>query len=258
MRGALVALCLAAICPGLLLCAQSSASASRKPAPQDKTGFVDFALRRINPHETDYGARLEARRRLWVERALRDPSFCALLAATALLAVAFAILAHQHGEKMRRELMVATLLARYHNGWVDARNRAENAISRYNALVNAANRTRGNSIEEQVPSRAEWMNEQDTNSQGPPSPAEMFLSSGYHPTSAPKNKPAARPVNEPAPDMAAQVSTLQQQLNAAADREQSLQRELENKNAKAYSAKKKAKPGRPEDFRRQTNAPRQK
>ncbi len=259
MREALVALFLAAICPGLLLRAQSSASAGAgKPAPQAKREFVDFVLKEINPRETDYGAHFEAVRRLWVQQILSEPFFCALLAAIGLLAVAFAIIAHQHDEKMRRELIAATLLARYHNGWVDARARAEDAIARYDALVNAANRTRENTVEEQVRSRAEWMTEQDTNNRGTPSPAEMFLSSGYHPTSAPKNKAAARPVREPEPDMAAQLSTLQQQLNAATDRERSLERELENKNAKAYPAKTKVKPvSRPEAFRRETHAPRQ-
>jgi hypothetical protein len=230
-------LSLVAVCPGLV-CENASASAIAG-TPAGQKGFLDFVLKQINPREVDYGARLEAARRLWVERSLANPFFWALIVAVGLLLVAFCVVAHQHGEKMRRELIASTLLAQYHNGWLEARNRAEEAIARHGALVNAANQTRDKAAEDELRSRAEWMGEQDKESQASPSPTEMFLSSGYHGIPARESKPAARRRPAPEPDMAAQVSTLQQQLNASVAREQSLERELEKSAVRVQAAKPK-------------------
>jgi hypothetical protein len=195
-------------------------------------------MRRINPQDIDYGARLENARRLWVEASLSNPIFWGLAASIGLLLLAFIIIVHQHAEKMRREIIAATLLAQYHNGWLDARQRAEEVIARHDRVINAANQAREKSTEEQLPSNAASMAEQEKEREAAPSSAEIFLSSGYRPGVVQESKSPGRPRRAPEPNLADQVSILQQQLNASVGRERSLEKELEKRTAPAASPRK--------------------
>src|SRR5689334_16179477 len=122
----------------LLLLSQSSAwsqrssydPAAKHPAKQ-REGFVDFALKRINSQNTDYGCQIDEARKLAVDQTVKKIDSWAALLALGFLVLSFFMLLHEHREGNRREIIAAEFLAQYHNAWIDARTQAEQAIRRY-------------------------------------------------------------------------------------------------------------------------------
>ena len=49
--------------------------AAQAQSPRQKDGFVDFALKRINPADKDYGQCLDEGRRLLIEETMRNGYF---------------------------------------------------------------------------------------------------------------------------------------------------------------------------------------
>src|SRR6476620_12106558 len=112
--------------------------AAKHPAKQGD-GFVDFALKQVNPQNKDYGCQSDDARKLMVDETIKSVTSWAVLVALSFLILSFCLLLHQHRERNRREIIAAGLLARYHNALADARRQADEAIRRYNALVNRTN-----------------------------------------------------------------------------------------------------------------------
>ena len=178
--------------------------AQRKPTNRD--GFLSFALKQINPEETNYGCRIDQVRNIVIERAIKDFNAWALVLAIVLLVVSFLMLSHQQKDRLRREYIAARLLAGYHNSWTDALRRAEEAIQRHNELVESIN--------------------------GQPllSPAVNGMSrSGLLAVDNGTNTHDGTAVvadERTRSDLLAQVSTLQQQLKASYERERNLHNQL--------------------------------
>src|SRR5215469_10204600 len=123
------------------LCGQrSSYDPAAKQQNKPREGFVDFALKQINPQNTDYGCQLDEARKLAVDQTVKNLDSWAVLVALGFLVLSFFLLLHQHRERSRREAIAAQFLAQYHNAWVDARTQAAHAILRYNELAHAKNR----------------------------------------------------------------------------------------------------------------------
>ena len=98
-----------------------------------KDGFVDFALKSINPADKDYGQCLDEGRKMLLEETVRDGYFWSNLVALGLLACLFVIIVYQHRVQTSREWSAAETLAQY-----------EHSLSRANAQVEeATNRNRG-------------------------------------------------------------------------------------------------------------------
>ena len=74
-----------------------------------------------------------------VDETIKSVTSWALLVALSFLILSFFLLLHQHRERNRREIIAAGLLAQYHHALADARSQADEAIRRYNALVNRTN-----------------------------------------------------------------------------------------------------------------------
>jgi hypothetical protein len=199
--------------------------------PSDPWGFV-------NPDNRDYGAGLARLRRMVIHASIASFQFWALLTAITFLALAFVVVAHQHGEKQRREIIVARLLAEYHNAWTEAKRKADEAITRYNALLASEDTLRQAAIAAQA--------NRDENAAGDDKAVPMnslatdlFLAGSYRPASdshfridpAPAIKASARRKRDGEVDLLAQVTTLQQQLNSAYERERNLQKELSKQQA---------------------------
>jgi hypothetical protein len=71
--------------------------AARQPGkPRD--GFVDFALKQVNPQNKDYGCQIDDARKLLVEETIKSVTSWALLVALSFLILAFFLLLHQHRE----------------------------------------------------------------------------------------------------------------------------------------------------------------
>ena len=118
---------------------RSAYDPAAKPPAKQGDGFVDFALKQVNPRNKDYGCQIDDARKLMVDETLKSVESWAVLVALSFLILSFFLLLHQHRERNRREIMAAALLAQYHNALADARSQADEAIRRYNALVNRTN-----------------------------------------------------------------------------------------------------------------------
>jgi hypothetical protein len=210
---------------------RSSYDPAAKQPGNPRDGFVNFALKQVNPENKDYGCQIDDARKLLVDETIKSVTSWALLVALSFLILAFFLLLHQHRERHRREIIAAGILAQYHNALADARGQTNEAILQYNELVN-----RTNTAAEAAHRRALQPSEraQDTaprpsvvpdvkpkSSSGPPS--KDRIKTGEKGTGGTQAVPQI-PVAEG--DLIAQISTLQQQLHSSHEREKNLQKEL--------------------------------
>ena len=211
---------------------RSSYDPAAKQPGKPRDSFVDFALKQINSQNKDYGSQIDDARKLLVDETIKSVTSWALLVALSFLILSFFLLLHQHRERNRREIIAAGLLAQHHNALADARSQADEAIRRYNALVNRTNTAAEAALRtaSQPPERA----------QAPASAAHSARDVKQpKPTTAPSPKDriktnengvgrtGAAPQNREAEgDMISQISTLQQQLHDSHEREKNLQKEL--------------------------------
>jgi hypothetical protein len=212
-------------------CQRSSYDPSSKQQGKPREGFVDFALKQINPQNTDYGCQFDEARKLAVDQTVKNLDSWAVLVALGFLMLSFFLLLHQHRERSRREAIAVHFLAQYHNAWVDARGQAADAIRGYNELVQTKNRAsevvhRPPSTEADAaqarPVKADVG--PGVKAQSPPvAVARGDIKAGEH---AAFRSDGACQNREPDADLIAQISTLQQQLNASHEREKNLQKEL--------------------------------
>jgi hypothetical protein len=215
----------------LLFITPLTSAPPKSPRSSDPWGFV-------NAENRDYGAALARLRTIAVRASLASVQLWALLTSMILLALAFVVVTHQHDEKQRREIIVARLLAQYHNAWIEAKRTADDAITRFNASLAAEDALRQSALGAQA-NRDENRAGDDKAIPMSSSPTDLFLAGGSRPAgnshsridSKPGIKMAARHKRDGEADLLAQVTTLQQQLNAACERERNLQRELSKQQA---------------------------
>lgn len=198
------------LCCLLLLCASPGAGIEAPGSLPRRPGLSDFVLGRINPANIDYGAELERKRRRFLSR-LEDPQVWPEAAELALILCGWTLVARQRGERWRRELISAELLAQYHNALAEATIRLEQAIADNNALREIARTS--------IAAPAA-----DQSAIGDPAaPAAIYLSSNFSPR--PRSRRPAGTVESP------QTSTRseepEQRLSDAREREKLLQKELE-------------------------------
>jgi hypothetical protein len=221
---------------GMLLCLPAwSQRASYDPAAKQVTqqheGFIEFAMRQINPRDADYGCQIDEDRKLIVDETVKNINSWAVLVAMSFLILSFFMLLHQHRERNRREIIAASFLAQYHNALAEARNQAERAIRRYNELV-----SRTNTVAEAALRTASQAPEPPQPTAAKPDPSREVKRQSSS-LSVPKDKLTTadsggnRTANEhqngeSEGDLIAQISTLQHQLHASHEREKNLQKEL--------------------------------
>src|SRR5215467_3906069 len=86
---------------------RSSYDPAAKPPARQGDGFVDFALKQVNPQNKDYGCQIDEGRKLLVDETIKNVTFWALLVALSFLVLSFFLLVHQHRERKRREIIAA-------------------------------------------------------------------------------------------------------------------------------------------------------
>src|SRR5689334_22850893 len=108
----LLATVLMVLVSGLAAAGQQSSydPAARQPSKQ-REGFVDFALKQVNPQNKDYGCQVNDARKLLVDETVKNITSWAVWISFSFLIVSFFILFHQHKERNRREIIAAHLLA---------------------------------------------------------------------------------------------------------------------------------------------------
>ena len=212
-----------ALC-SLALSQRSSYDPAARQPTKPRDGIVDFALKQINPQNTDYGCQMEETRKLVLDQTIKNVNSWAVLLALSFLVLSFFMLLHQHREGNRRELVAAGFLAQYHNAWVDARIQADEAIRRYNDLVDKTNTAAEAALRPEALSAEHAQTRTAKPDLGrdvkPQTPAVAAAKSGI------KAGENAHRNGAPEVDLIAQISTLQQQLNASHEREKALQKEL--------------------------------
>jgi hypothetical protein len=106
-------------------------------ATKQREGLLDFALKRINPSDRDYGQCLDEGRKLVLEQTLSRGYFWSNVFALGLLGIFLIVIVHQQRLQNRRELIASESLAQYHNALARAEAQVTEATKRNHALMEA-------------------------------------------------------------------------------------------------------------------------
>ena len=102
-------------------------------------GFVDYALGKVNPNDTDYGAALDAARGTTVAHTIDDLYFWSNVVALVLLSGVTTVFLFHLRTADKKEITAATLIAQLWNGRVSDRIEIERRTEQYNNLVDEHN-----------------------------------------------------------------------------------------------------------------------
>ena len=212
--------------------------AGQAQSPKQKDGFVDFALKRINPADKDYGQCLDEGRKMLLEETMRNAYFWSNLVALGLLACLFVIIVYQHRVQTCREWTAAEMLAQHEHALSRANAQVEEATSRNRGLMEALTTLRESAVRFPSP---------PGEAQDRPAPPTVSSRTSSIPASqvaAPKNGNAAsapsrsasaatatRPANQiglfkPDVELIMKVNSLEQQLGRSQDEAKLLRRQL--------------------------------
>src|SRR3954447_1136838 len=102
-------------------------------------GFLDYALGKINPNGTDYGALVRGDRDAVVRHTIDDMYFWSNALTLMLLTGTVALVLFQSRSAEKREMVAASLIAQLWNGRVSDRVEIERRTEEFNQLVAAHN-----------------------------------------------------------------------------------------------------------------------
>jgi hypothetical protein len=209
----------------------------RQPSRQ-KDGFVDFALKRINPADKDYGQCLDEGRKILLEETIKNGHFWSNLVALGLLACLFVIIVCQHRVQTCREWTAAEMLAQYEHALGRANAHAEEATSRNRGLMEALTALRESALRSQAPPgeaqdrpALETVRSRTSSIQA----SQVATPKNGNATSAADRSPSAatatRPTNQiglfkPDVELIMKVNSLEQQLSRSQDEAKLLRRQL--------------------------------
>jgi hypothetical protein len=211
--------------------------AAQAQSPKPKDGFVDFALKRINPADTDYGQCLDEGRKLLLEETMRNAYFWSNLVALGLLAGLFVIIVYQHRVQTCREWTVAEMLAQYEHSLSRANAQLEEATSRNRGLMEALTTLRESALPSPLPlgEAQDRPALQTVSSRTSSIPASQVATPKNGNAAAPSRSAraatAAPPANQiglfkPEVDLVMKVNSLEQQLGRSQDEAKLLRRQL--------------------------------
>ena len=192
----------------LLVCGSPESRLRTTVSSSPRPSLWEFALKKINPADVDYGAELECKRQIFI-RQLRDRRMGIEMVGLGLVLSGWMSVLRERREKQRREIISAELLAQYHNALVEARIRLEQAIADNNTLRAAApSAVNAATAEPALVAEAD--------------PAAMFVDSNF--PRARSRRQAATTFAQPT---ATHIAELEQQLSASREREKLLEKQLE-------------------------------
>jgi len=212
--------------------------AAQAQSSRQKDGLVDFALKRINPADKDYGQCLDEGRKLLIEETMRNGYFWSNLVALGLLACLFVIIVYQHRVQTCREWTAAEMLAQHEHALARANAQVEEATSKNRGLMEALTTLRESALRSQAPpgeaqDRPALQTVSSRASSIPTSQVASTKSSSV--TSAPgrsaRAATATPPANQiglfkPEVDLVMKVNSLEQQLGRSQDEAKLLRRQL--------------------------------
>jgi hypothetical protein len=118
---------------------QSEPGAQTAQSVPKRQGFFDYALGKVNPHDTDYGSKMVSARNAVVGYTIDDLYFWANVVTLLLLSGLVAIVLFEWRAMDKRELIAASLIAQLWNGRVSDRVEIERRTQQFNQLVEAHN-----------------------------------------------------------------------------------------------------------------------
>ena len=216
--------------------------AAQAQSPRQKDGFVDFALKRVNPTDKDYGQCLDEGRKMLLEETIRNGYFWSNLVALGLLACLFVIIVYQHRVQTCREWTAAEMLAQHEHALARANAHAEEATSRNRSLMEALTTLRESALRSQaspgevqdrsapqtVRSRASSIQASQV---ATPKNGNATSAADRSASAATATRPANQPANQiglfkPDVDLIMKVNSLEQQLGRSQDEAKLLRRQL--------------------------------
>ena len=211
--------------------------AGQAQSPRQKDGFVDFALKRINAADKDYGQCLDEGRKLLIEETMRNAYFWSNMVALGLLACLFVIIVYQHRVQTCREWTAAEMLAQHEHALARANAQVEEATNRNRGLMEALTALRESALRSQAPpgEAQDRPALQTVSSRASSIPASQVASTKSSATSAPSRSARAAtatpPANQiglfkPEVDLVMKVNSLEQQLGRSQDEAKLLRRQL--------------------------------
>ena len=212
--------------------------AAHEQPPKQKDGIVDFALKNINPADTDYGQCLDDGRKLLIEETMRNGYFWSNVVALGLLACLFVIIGYQCRVQTCREWAAAETLAQYEHSLSRANAQVEEATSRNRGLMKALTALRESAFRSQaLPGEAQDRPPlQTVSSRASSIPASQVASTkSSSATSVPIRSaraatatPSANQIGlfKPEVDLVMKVNSLEQQLGRSQDEAKLLRHQL--------------------------------
>jgi hypothetical protein len=212
--------------------------ATQEQPPKQKDGFVDFALKSINPADKDYGQCLDEGRKLLIEETMRNGYFWSNLVALGLLACLFVIIVYQHRVQTSREWTAAEMLAQYEQSLSRANAQVEEATNSNRGLMEALTALRESALRSQLPpgEAQDHPALQTVSSRTSTIPASQVASTKISSaTSVPIRSaraatatPLANQIGlfKPEVDLVMKVNSLEQQLGRSQDEAKLLRRQL--------------------------------
>lgn len=212
--------------------------AAQAQSPRPKDGFVDFALKRINPADKDYGQCLDEGRKLLLEETMRNAYFWSNLVALGLLACLFVIIVYQHRVQTSREWTVAEMLTQHEHALSRANAQVEEATSRNRGLMEALTTLRESALRSQAPpgEAQDRPALQTISSRTSSIPASQVATpkngdAATAPSRSARAAIATPPANQiglfkPEVDLVMKVNSLEQQLGRSQDEAKLLRRQL--------------------------------
>jgi hypothetical protein len=216
--------------------------AAQAESPRPKDGFVDFALKRINRADRDYGQCLDEGRKMLLEETIRNGYFWSNLVALGLLACLFVIIVYQHRVQTCREWTTADMLAQHAHALSRANAHVEEATNRNRGLMEALTTLRetalrspsppGEAQDRPAPPTVRSRTSSIPASQVASTKSSSATSAGDHSASAATaTLPANQPANQiglfkPDVELIMKVNSLEQQLGRSQDEAKLLRRQL--------------------------------
>jgi hypothetical protein len=212
--------------------------AAQAQSPRQKDGFVDFALKRINAADKDYGQCLDEGRKLLIEEIMRNAYFWSNLVALGLLACLFVIIVYQHRVQTGREWTAAETLAQYEHSLSRANAQVEEATDRNRGLMEALTALRESALRSQAPpgEAQDRPGLQTVSSRVSSIPGSQVATpkngnAATAPSHSARTATATPPANQiglfkPEVDLVMKVNSLEQQLGRSQDEAKLLRRQL--------------------------------
>jgi hypothetical protein len=186
-----------------------------------RQGILDYALGKVNPHDTDYGSRMASTRNAIVGYTIDDLYFWSNVVTLLLLSGLVAIVLFQWHAINKRELIAAALIAQLWNGRVSDRVEIERRTEQFNQLVEAHN-----AETEAALSRKTGPSEQESSTNGSLTKSVRALADSKGISPAEAEKIAAVAPDATAASLQQSNLLLQRRVEALQNSEQNLKQRL--------------------------------